>query len=221
MKKRTFKTEYKYGKVLDDASQVFRKDLYNRIGIPKLFSHKKVLDLGCGYGIDAYNLTHFADSVVGADIDLHPQWNQFRGKKLKFIKGNSSNLPFKDNSFDGVYLKDLIHHVDNIDKTLSEIKRVTKPGGNIVIVEGNRYNPIFYLYATKIRGHDHFTQSEFKSMILNLFPSVNFLYLEAYPPFTFPKRIFKVVLFVEKIINKLIFLNPIFSYNVAVIKNKK
>lgn len=221
MRNRISKDKYEYGPALNKESKLFREDIYRRIGIGKIFRNKKVLDLGCGFGADSALLAKFAKEVYAIDIEKYREWNVFKSNKIKFRVGESSKLPFADNTFDGVYLKDLLHHVKAVSESLSEIKRVTKPGGEIVILEGNRYNPFFYIYATKIQGHDHFTQKEFKKIITDKFPAVRFIALEAYPPLRFPMQFFKLILKIEKAMNKLNFLSPFFAYNICIIKNIK
>lgn len=221
MRKRNVHKTYEYGLVLHKESQVFKEDVYKRIGLNKIFLHKKILDLGCGHGTDSIVLENFANRVIGVDIQSYKEWKILKTKKIKYIKANASRLPFKDNAFDGVYLKDLLHHVKNVDAILHEINRVTKKNGKIVILEANRYNPILYLYATLMMGHDHFTQKEFEKLVINIFPKSKFVYLEAYPPFRFPMKIYKLILWLEKKVNKLSFLNLFFAYNIALIKNVK
>ncbi len=221
MRSRIFGNKYQYGPVLEKESQVFKKDIYKRIGVRKLFLDKKIMDLGCGFGTDSIILAKFAKSVTGVDILKYEEWKHFKSKKIKFLQGDSTRLPFKDNSFDGVYLKDLLHHIKTVGKTLDEIKRITKPGGSIVILEGNRYNPLFFLYVTKVRGHDHFTQKEFKRIINKRFPDFKHISIEAYPPFCFRMNVYKYVLSFQRQISRVKFLKPFFTYNIAIIKNVK
>lgn len=222
MRKRSIDAKYQYGLVLQKESQVFKSDIYKRIGLRKLFKNKKILDLGCGHGTDSIILSQFAEKVIGVDIQKYDEWKLFNDKKITFLSASSSKLPFRDNTFDGVYLKDLLHHVrGDLNKTLLEIKRVTKPSGSIVILEANRYNPTLFIYATKIRGHDHFTRNEFHGLIRKTFLQVRFIYLEAYPPFRFPMFLYNYILRIERFINKLKFLSPFFCYNIALIENKK
>lgn len=216
MKNRNLRNNYKYGIILDEKSEMLRQELYTRIGLKKIFKNKKVLDLGCGYGSDSVNFSKFAKKVVGLDIDFHEEWRNIKKKKTVFVKGDSSSLPFKDDEFDCVFLKDLLHHVKNIEKTLQEIKRVTKKEGKIIVLEGNRYNPIFYIYSTKIRGHDHFTQKEFEKIIFKFYKKTHFLHIEVYPPFNLPKKVYRWLLKIGRRVDGIVIFKKIRSYNVAI-----
>jgi SAM-dependent methyltransferase len=165
-------------------------------------------------------LLKYAKNVVGTDILTHKSWKKLTSHSLTFKKGDSEKLPFGSKLFEGVFLKDLLHHVDDPRKALKEIKRVSKNGASIIIIEGNRYNPLFFLYATKINGHEHFTQKQFKELISEFFPKVKFKTIECYPPFFLGREAFKLVLWIEKRYEKLGFLKKFYSYNIATIKNE-
>jgi ubiquinone/menaquinone biosynthesis C-methylase UbiE len=215
------KKKFEYGDVLGEVSDFFRKDLHDRIELKKLFKDRKLLDLGCGYGADTQSFSAYARSVVGVDLDYHKTWEKIKNKKIRFVQSPSEKLPFRNGDFQAIYLKDLLHHVDDVEKTLKETKRISSDDVNIVIIEGNRYNPLFYFLVTKLKGHEHFSRSKFKSLVLKYYPNANFFSLEAYPPFFLGLKQYKFLVSIEKIIEKLKFLSPFFSYNVAVIKGKK
>ena len=84
MRSRIFNNKYQYGPVLEKESQVFKKDIYKRIGIRKLFSNKKVMDLGCGFGTDSIILASFSKSVTGVDILKYDEWKYFKSKKRAY-----------------------------------------------------------------------------------------------------------------------------------------
>jgi len=218
MKSRKQRAAYSYGAVIDEKSEIFRHDLYSRIGLQKIFAGKDVLDLGCGYGPDTINFSEFSKNVTGYDIEFNDLWKENKRKNIKFVQGSSSSLPFKDNSFDCVYLKDVLHHVEDINKSLKELKRVTKKGGSIIIIEGNRFNPIFYIYSTRLKGHDHFKQSDFEKIVSRQFKNYKIKSIEAYPPFKMPMSIYKKVIKLESFVSKIGFLKSFFSYNIAIIK---
>ncbi len=56
-------------------------------------------------------------------------------KTLEFVKGDSEALPFDENSFDAITVSFGIRNFENLEKGLSEIYRVLKPGGIFVILE--------------------------------------------------------------------------------------
>ncbi len=92
-------------------------------------------------------------------LNLIPNGLKPKAQKLRFSVADVCNLPFPDESFELVFEKDVLHHVEDKMKASKEIFRITKTGGHIICIEGNRYNPIFYFHMTLMKGHDHFTKS--------------------------------------------------------------
>lgn len=203
---------------MNSALRLFKKDFYQRIGGLQCFKNKKVLDVGCGDGEDALYISKFAKSVVGLDIQPHKTWEKLKNRNLRFELGVGEKLPFKNNSFDGVFVKDVLHHVDRLDKTLREVRRVVAPGGVVVIIEGNRYNPLFYIHMTKIGGHEHLPQEKFKKVILKYFPNPQFIHFEAHFIPSVSVSFLRFIISIEKIMDKIKILRPILSYNCAIVK---
>ena len=90
------------------------------------FSGKKILDVGCG--IKPYKNLFNSSSYVGIDIDYGGHNNQAKVVD-KFYDG--VNIPYDDNSFDIVICTEVMEHVVDPEKLLSEIHRVLKIGGRI------------------------------------------------------------------------------------------
>ena len=102
-----------------------------------------VLDCGCGIGGPARNIARFTPAqVTGITI------NQFQGDRgtalckqegvsplAKLVQGDFMNLPFKDNSFDGVYAIEATCHAPDRAKCYGEILRVLKPGATFACYE--------------------------------------------------------------------------------------
>ena len=116
-------------------------DDYIAYFITALAKGAKVLDLGCGAGNDSAKLAASGLSVEG--IDLSDKLIEIAKKKnpsLKFIQGDILNLPYDDNSFDGIFAKASLLHIAKKDmpKALNEIKRVLRAEGvlHITIKEG-------------------------------------------------------------------------------------
>ncbi len=89
----------------------------------------KILDIGCGEG-KIWEL--FPDlQVTGLDFS---QENLKKAKKfVKPVLGSAEKLPFKDNSFDIVLATEILEHVINPEKLLTETDRVLKRGGHAII----------------------------------------------------------------------------------------
>ena len=70
-----------------------------------------------------------AQSAVDLANKLHTIPN------LKFIQGSAEAIPFQDNSFDVVINVESCHAYGSVEKFLSEVKRVLKPGGFLLLVD--------------------------------------------------------------------------------------
>jgi len=101
----------------------------------------KVLDVATGSGDFTDTLMKTLkeyDSFVGIDIsrkDLESAKKRFRDKPVKLIEMKAESLEFDDNSFDTVFMAYSLHHLERTDKVLAEMRRVLKPGGNLIIQE--------------------------------------------------------------------------------------
>lgn len=94
-----------------------------------------LLDVGGGTGRSAYELRHMVAGVTIIDSSMG-MLRQAMGKKaFMIVCSNSESLPFPDQSFERVIMVDALHHVENYRETLSELWRVLKVGGRIVIEE--------------------------------------------------------------------------------------
>lgn len=98
----------------------------------------KVLDIGCGDGDYAYQLTTLGFDVLAGDMDV----TRFRYKdKVKFEKCNlTKQLPFDDETFDYVVLAETIEHVKNPYDVIAELRRVLKVGGKLILSTPNILN---------------------------------------------------------------------------------
>jgi len=106
----------------------------------------RVLDVGTGRGgfISTLIKTLKAyDSFVGIDYypsdeskkDMESARKRFEGKPVQFLQMNAENLEFEDESFDTVCISHSLHHLANIDRVMTEMKRVLRKGGNFILQE--------------------------------------------------------------------------------------
>ena len=106
------------------------------------------LDLGCGDGLCAKFIGQYFPQTKYFGIDISS--NSIDKAKSRGIQGaefvlyDGSHIPFEDNTFDIVFMACVMHHImpSQRDTILSEIKRVLKENGKLVIFEHNTYNPV-------------------------------------------------------------------------------
>jgi len=109
---------------------------------------REILECGCGTGLILQRLAEFADRAVG--IDLSPgMLDHARERGLEVKEGSVTELPFDDASFDVTCSFKVLAHVPDIGKALSEMARVTRPGG-VMIAEF--YNPLSFRGLAKRFG---------------------------------------------------------------------
>lgn len=127
------------------------------IKILKSVQPKKILDIATGTGDFALeSLTLNPSEVVGLDISegmLEQGRIKMKDKQVDHIirmeLGDSENIHFEDNYFDGLTVGFGVRNFENLEKGLSEMLRVVKPGGKIVILEFSKPKkfPVKQYYA--------------------------------------------------------------------------
>ena len=147
-----------------------------------LDGRRRILEIGCGPGDDARRLAARGHDVTALDVEAHEGW-ALESPGVTFVETSAERLPFPDASFDAVIERDALHHILEPGRSLREMRRVLGPGGMAVIVECNRWNPLFYLHMTRLHGHDHFSPSYLRGLLEATFDSVSIRMLEtrAYP----------------------------------------
>ena len=125
---------------------------------------------------------------------------------------------FHDESFELVFEKDVLHHVTDHVKAFEEILRITKTSGDIICVEANRYNPIFYVHMTLMRGHQHFSKDYFTKLMETYSKHVDFLAVDSrvYPTKT--KRLLKLIHYFKDFVEAFPIVRNFACYNIAIIK---
>lgn len=112
------------------------------------------LDVGCGGGILAEEFAAMGFRVVGIDpsdqsLATASQHARSMGLLIDYQKGTGESIPYADNTFPVVYCCDVLEHVRDLPQVISEIYRVTQPGGYFFFDTLNR-TLISKLVAIKI-----------------------------------------------------------------------
>lgn len=110
-----------------------------------LKSEHNILDVGCGPGIDTVSISNWISNsgkVIGIDHDEEmirkaEKYSIHKGAKgiLHHIVADAGYLPFKSCFFDAIRCERVFQHISNTTRVFSEICRVTKPGGWIVVLD--------------------------------------------------------------------------------------
>ena len=111
----------------------WRKDVTEAID-PK--AGQTILDLAAGTGASSVPLAASGATVVCTDLSLGMLVEGHkRHPELTFVAGDALHLPYADGAFDTVTISFGLRNVENTVGALREMRRVTKPGGQIVICE--------------------------------------------------------------------------------------
>jgi SAM-dependent methyltransferase len=111
-----------------------------------------LLDVGCGTCFYFPLLAQHAEKLTGVDLcipmlDVAQELIDAKGLTNCEVRQSSAlELPFEDNTFDVVHSWDFLHHVPDVPKAISEVRRVLKPEGRYVAVEPNLMNPSIFWY---------------------------------------------------------------------------
>lgn len=124
----------------EKAVQQYPMQMYHYLASRVPITGKQVLEVGSGRGGGASHIARFfkpafytgldlAQNAVDLANGLHATTN------LKFIQGSAEEIPFADNSVDVVINVESCHAYGSVSKFLSEVKRVLKPGGHLLMVD--------------------------------------------------------------------------------------
>lgn len=98
------------------------------------------IDIGCGENGNIYEFGKLTKFAVGIDLNCHEdRYN------APFVKGNIILLPLKTNSVDLITLRFVVEHIKDMQTCISEIARVLKNNGKLMILTTNSYNPSIFL----------------------------------------------------------------------------
>lgn len=108
----------------------------------------RVLELGCGTGLFTEVLQKRARKVIATDYseEMVAMAKEKRGQlqNVEFEQANAMKLEYEDESFDTVFMANLIHVIGNAEKVILESKRVLKREGMLIITSFSIYDIGFF-----------------------------------------------------------------------------
>jgi len=99
-----------------------------------------VLDFGCGPGFYTIPFAKIAHDVVAVDIQTKmlekvSKYAEKNSVKIRTIQSNGQSIPLPEGSFNIIFLSGVYHELAEKRIVLTELKRLLKPGGRIIIRE--------------------------------------------------------------------------------------
>ena len=102
--------------------------------------NKKVIDIGCGYGLMINHLKKNGAEAEGLEICEEVVNNDF-----KVTYGNTSNIPIEDSTYDFVTSFGTVEHVKEWKQSIKEQFRICKPNGKVMVVVPHILSPVYYI----------------------------------------------------------------------------
>jgi ubiquinone/menaquinone biosynthesis C-methylase UbiE len=99
----------------------------------------RILEIGCGTGLILKRLEPLCRLAVGIDLSAG-MLKVARERGLHVLQCPANTLPLPDESFDTVVSFKVLAHIPEIEATLFELSRVTRPGGHLLLEFYNRYS---------------------------------------------------------------------------------
>jgi ubiquinone/menaquinone biosynthesis C-methylase UbiE len=130
---------------LDKATAILRQSKESGYEMLGLRDGQHVLDVGCGPGDDARRLAELVGSdgfVMGVDSSQSMVAEARRrgsplGLRVEFAVADAQRLPLDDGRFDACRAERVLQHVEVPSQALSEMIRVVKPGGCVMVVDAD------------------------------------------------------------------------------------
>ena len=168
-------------------------DFINRFTLKTEIAKNNILDIGCGNGRNIEYYSSNKNKIIGLDNSIEFV-KLCKSKNLEVYFGSMTNLIFSDKEFDFILSIASFHHLNNIidrKKTLSEIYRVLKPNGIVLMTVWSKNQPsktkrIFDEYGDTIVPWKSKTNKVYKRYyyifkldeLINLVEEANFKILE-------------------------------------------
>ena len=146
----------------DDLDQYHFEKLHHLLGLVPFDGcrGKRVLEVGCGAGVDLARFARGGAEVTGVDlapsaIDLAKANFEQQGLRGEFFVASGEHLPFDEGSFDLVFAHGVVQYTAEPQRLVDECRRVLKPGGEAIFQVYNRVSWLNALSKLMKVGLEH------------------------------------------------------------------
>lgn len=132
-----FYEKYHSDEIINPVADFMQKERYNYLRYLMKNARGKVLIIGCGSQDD---MSIIPDGCEGIGIDISAEAvkkSKERYPRFSYFVADATNLPFSDSSFDCVVCSEVIEHIPEDERALSEVKRILKNNGIFIITTPN------------------------------------------------------------------------------------
>lgn len=137
----------------------------------ELCKDKDVLDIACGEGYGSNLLAKVSRTTIGVDVSskvVNHAKLKYVKENLSFLLGSATNIPLNDNSADVVVSFETLEHFVDHDAFVSEVKRVLRPNGVLIISTPDR--SLYHLRDANNKFHlKELDTDEFVNLISSAF----------------------------------------------------
>ena len=124
-------------------SRIEEANFQKALEILKLKGGERILDFGASMCWASYAFSKKGCATVAVDFDMNDTYGVLAGKKLientgvtfELVAGDCEQIPLKDGYFDIAFGSQVLHHAEDLNKTVSEVARVTKMGGVVIAID--------------------------------------------------------------------------------------
>lgn len=101
---------------------------------------QRIVEIGCGNGWNMSRFAQYGRPAIG--LDAVSERAALAATHGPALLADGLQLPFAAGSVDLVYIQHVLHHIGDVERALSEVRRVLRPGGALFLVETVEDNPI-------------------------------------------------------------------------------
>lgn len=148
--------------------------------------NKKVLEFGCGSGYGSHYLSKYCSDITAVDIsesaikyaNEHYSNENLTYRKIQNIEREP--LSFSDETFDVIISFQVIEHIAKEQKYLSELSRVLKKGGTLIIATPDKTHRLFSFQKPWNQFHTReYNMTELNGVVSNYFDKFDCYYMSA------------------------------------------